>query len=184
NKTLPKAKEPKNRTNIMWQKHLKYPTINILNKLYRTGIKLSDLDNLDSQQQLENIELMRRKLGTKHDLDIQPYPEKGSIINTQPNGITQIITDPILIKDKVKDHLYQWTKGIEIDSSIKNTRWENRYKPIPSINIEIYDPLLKEINKEEIKTVIKLMSNNKAPGPSLIPYEIFKHLDEHGLEMM
>ncbi|CAG8825375.1 19984_t:CDS:1, partial [Dentiscutata erythropus] len=100
------------------------------------------------------------------------------------DGTTQIITDPIQIKDKVKEHLYQWTKGTQIDTSIKNTCWENRYKPIPSINKEIYDPLIEEVGKDEILRTIKLMNNNKAPGPSLIPYEIFKHLDENGLEMI
>ncbi|CAG8653432.1 5190_t:CDS:1, partial [Diversispora eburnea] len=74
------------------------------------------------------IELRQEFLSTKSKHIIDKVLDRDSrqilldrIINTQEDGTTQIITDPTQIKDKVKEHLYQWTKGTQIDTSIKNT---------------------------------------------------------------
>ena len=40
----------------------------------------------------------------------------------------------------------------------------------------IYDPTIQNITVNEITNAIRNFSNNKSPGPSLIPYEVYKHL--------
>ncbi|CAG8776478.1 7542_t:CDS:2, partial [Dentiscutata erythropus] len=79
--------------------------------------------------------------------------------NHNDNTVT-IIINPEQIKSCVQEHLYQWTEDT------------------------IYNPLIATIYEEEIIRVIKLMSNNKASGPSLIPYEVFKHLEENGIKLL
>jgi Reverse transcriptase (RNA-dependent DNA polymerase) len=75
-------------------------------------------------------------------------------------------------------------RGNEIDKQILKKRWEEAYKLRGNINNEIYNPLISDISEEEIISVIKLTANSKAPGPTLIPYEVFKHMGNKGIEVI
>ncbi|CAG8777705.1 12107_t:CDS:2, partial [Dentiscutata erythropus] len=240
NKNLPKAKEPKNRTNVIWCKHPSYPLLNLANKLYKLGRKLKDNKNLNkSNQSFSSISKIISKLAITYNVNIDPYPSnddelnqerwienikqwwtitrkivkrdlirekqreikqkievRQTMLNTKPksmidrvlnresrqivlNRIIQnqndntvtIITDPEQIKSCVQEHLYQWTEGTEITNTALNQRWAQQYKPITDIKDTIYNSLIATIYEDEVAKIIKLMSNNKAPGPSLIPYE-------------
>src|SRR5207244_7435041 len=58
------------------------------------------------------------------------------------------------------------------------TRWKNRYSPISSVYISIYDQLLTPITMDEWLTVIRSTPADKAAGPSSITYEFLKHLGD------
>src|SRR5918911_3982287 len=78
------------------------------------------------------------------------------IIQIQNDDTVEIITNPEQIKNGVKEHLYQWTKGVEINNTEVNNRWTQQYKPISQIDEVIYNPLIATIHEEEIIKVIKL----------------------------
>ncbi|CAG8645498.1 10532_t:CDS:2, partial [Diversispora eburnea] len=77
--------------------------------------KIESTNNMNAQK-LEIIESMKNKLTNKYELNIQSFLSAGlpkeklewrlptdhirPNINTQEDGTTQIITDPIQIKDK------------------------------------------------------------------------------------
>ncbi|CAG8821636.1 10132_t:CDS:1, partial [Dentiscutata erythropus] len=77
-----------------------------------------------------------------------------------------------------------WTEGTEIVNTTLNQRWTQQYKPITDIRDNTYNSLIATIYEDEVVKIIKLMSNNKAPGPSLISYEVFKHLEENGIKLL
>ena len=55
-------------------------------------------------------------------------------------------------------------------------QWEKEYQPIENIQNEWYSNLLSIITEEEVQSTIKLLPNNKAPGPSQISFDVIKHL--------
>ncbi|RHZ45532.1 hypothetical protein Glove_672g2 [Diversispora epigaea] len=54
--------------------------------------------------------------------------------------------------------------------------------PEEHIDEKIYDGVTQIITLEEVSNHVRISSNNKAPGPSGIPYEVFKHLGPSAIE--
>ena len=88
---------------------------------------------------------------------------------------TDLITDPKLIKEQIKNHFDQWTEFKSINQQTFNSTWKNCYEPISSINSSHYDNILNTITIEEITQTLQNLPNNKACGPSGISYEMLKH---------
>jgi hypothetical protein len=104
------------------------------------------------------------------------------LIDKNPNGEINIITDSMDIKEKVHEHFRQWTRKRITNLQLMN-KWKKWYEPIPTINFRWYNSLLEEVNTSELEEVIRLLPNKKAPGQSGIQYEWFKHLPENGTEV-
>lgn len=78
------------------------------------------------------------------------------------------------------------------------TNWVNHYKQLLTENRKEYKPIEKEsdfngreiprtittITVEEIKGALKLMKNNKSPGPGGIPIELIKHAPLKAIEIL
>ncbi len=86
-----------------------------------------------------------------------------------------IITEPTEIKSAIQQHFHQWTAHYNLNQIIFNSDWNNEYKPSSKIKSKWYDPVLAEINTEEVYKTLSNLSNNKACGPSGISYEMIKH---------
>jgi ribonuclease HI len=104
------------------------------------------------------------------------------IIITEGDGTVQIITSPEIIKQEVKTHLFNWTANPREEPIYLPSKWQNQYTPRKDIRPEIYHPLLIPITIQEVEEVISNFNNGKAPGPSQIPYEIYKHMTSMGME--
>ncbi|PKY60777.1 hypothetical protein RhiirA4_431371, partial [Rhizophagus irregularis] len=63
-------------------------------------------------------------------------------------------------------------------------RWQKRYAPLEQFQESLYDPVMAPISISELREVISLSPNHKAPGPSSIPYEWFKVLSDTALEFL
>ncbi|GBC05969.1 hypothetical protein RclHR1_06530009 [Rhizophagus clarus] len=91
----------------------------------------------------------------------------------------RLLTDPLDISDAVVTH---FQNAVSIKStpplhlSALPDRWRSEYSPMDSISPEIYDSLLSPPFLEEWLSTISSMPNGKAPGPSMITYEMLKHL--------
>ena len=106
------------------------------------------------------------------------------VIKTNDNGSVQIITTPEDIKTEVKSHLHQWTLNPR-DTDINFTsQWTKQYTPQEHISSTIYESLLAPISLQETEEVIVSFGNGKAPGPTQIPYEIYKHLSTTSMKAM
>src|SRR5438034_911539 len=55
-------------------------------------------------------------------------------------------------------------------------RWFNQYKPIPSVDCQIYEHLMVPPTTEEWIQIINSMPTDKAAGPSKISFEMLKHV--------
>ncbi|EXX54613.1 hypothetical protein RirG_233030 [Rhizophagus irregularis DAOM 197198w] len=55
-------------------------------------------------------------------------------------------------------------------------RWSNAYAPLANVSLAIFDSLMDSPTLDEWSSTISSMPNNKAPGPSMISYEMLKHL--------
>ncbi|GBB92834.1 hypothetical protein RclHR1_20620005 [Rhizophagus clarus] len=55
-------------------------------------------------------------------------------------------------------------------------RWRSEYLPMDSVSPDIYNSLLSPPSLEEWLSTVSSMPNGKAPGPSMITYEMLKHL--------
>ena len=88
---------------------------------------------------------------------------------------TDLITDPKLIKEQIKNHFDQWTEFKPINQQTFNSTWKNCYEPISSINSSHYDNVLNTITIEEITQTLQNLPNNKACSPSGISYKMLKH---------
>ena len=59
--------------------------------------------------------------------------------------------------------------------------WKDQYNPRDFIEEDWFKFLDNKIEKEELRTVLKNLPNNKAAGPSGIKYEMLKNLGEEGI---
>ncbi|GBB90681.1 hypothetical protein RclHR1_17710003 [Rhizophagus clarus] len=91
----------------------------------------------------------------------------------------RLLTDPVDISDAVVNH-FQHAVPIKstppLHISALPERWQSVYSPMDSISLAIYDSLLSPATLEEWLGTISSMPNGKAPGSSLITYEMLKHL--------
>ncbi|GBB98935.1 hypothetical protein RclHR1_03370002 [Rhizophagus clarus] len=91
----------------------------------------------------------------------------------------QLLTDPKDISDAVVDH-FQNAVPIKSTSpshiSALPDRWRSEYSPMDSVSSDIYNSLLSPPSLEEWLSVVSSMPNGKAPGPSMITYEMLKYL--------
>ncbi|GET54159.1 RNA-directed DNA polymerase from mobile element jockey-like isoform X1 [Rhizophagus irregularis DAOM 181602=DAOM 197198] len=94
---------------------------------------------------------------------------------TQP----KLLTDPHDIDDIVIDH---FQNSVPIKSSPPDNisalpeKWFSAYHPMDDVDSSIYDSLLDPPTLEEWLSTVSSMPNDKAPGPSMITYEMLKHL--------
>ncbi|GBB92085.1 hypothetical protein RclHR1_01960035 [Rhizophagus clarus] len=91
----------------------------------------------------------------------------------------QLLTDPKDISDAVVDHFQH---AVPIRSappshiSALPDRWRSEYSPIATVSPSIYDSLLSPPSLDEWLATVASMLNGKAPSPSMITYEMLKHL--------
>src|SRR4051812_13895978 len=97
------------------------------------------------------------------------------LINEDSLGTISIVTEGTVIKQIVRDHFDKWTRKRNTNVSLAE-KWSTFYKPIPTINQTWYDNLLKDVDLDELMTIISSLPNKKAPGQSNLQYEWFKHL--------
>src|SRR4051812_30788782 len=88
----------------------------------------------------------------------------------------QVITDPTEIKHLVQRHFSQWTAKRNVKDLENYPEWKEEYSPIKTVDPNWYKQSLQPFTTEEIKRVINTRSNSSAPGPSQIPYIVFKKL--------
>ncbi|GBC05572.1 hypothetical protein RclHR1_00630019 [Rhizophagus clarus] len=92
---------------------------------------------------------------------------------------SRLLTDPLDISDAVVNH-FQHAVPIKstppLHVSALPDRWQSEYSPMDSILPAIYDSLLSPPTLEEWLSTISSMPNGKAPGPSMITYEMLKYL--------
>ncbi|GBC18141.2 RNA-directed DNA polymerase from mobile element jockey-like [Rhizophagus irregularis DAOM 181602=DAOM 197198] len=94
---------------------------------------------------------------------------------TQP----KLLTDPHDIDDAVINH---FQNSVPIKSSPPDNisalpdRWSSAYCPMDDVDSSIYNSLLDPPTLDEWLSTVSLMPNDKASGPSMITYEMLKHL--------
>ncbi|CAB4443095.1 unnamed protein product [Rhizophagus irregularis] len=92
----------------------------------------------------------------------------------------QLLTDPKAIDDAVVNHFQNF---VPIHSSPPSSisdlpaRWSDAYQPLPDVSDDIYDSLMNPPSLDEWLSTVSSMPNDKAAGPSMITYEMLKHLD-------
>ncbi|GBC39586.1 RNA-directed DNA polymerase from mobile element jockey-like [Rhizophagus irregularis DAOM 181602=DAOM 197198] len=91
----------------------------------------------------------------------------------------KLLTDPHDIDDAVINH---FRNSVPVKSSppenisALSERWSFAYHPINDVDPSIYISLLHAPTLEEWLSTVSSMPNDKAPGPSMITYEMLKHL--------
>ncbi|PKY35260.1 hypothetical protein RhiirB3_455831 [Rhizophagus irregularis] len=91
----------------------------------------------------------------------------------------KLLTDPHDIDDAVINH---FQNSVPINSSPPDyisalpERWSSAYRPMDDVDSSIYNSLLDPPTLEEWLSTVSSMPNDKAPGPSMITYEMLKHL--------
>ena len=93
------------------------------------------------------------------------------LINHQEETIT---TNPTEIKNSIENYYSNLYKPNSLQPLPPT--WKKTYQPIPSIKHEFYKDLLIEITTNEILQTISQSTNNKAPGPSQISFDIIKKI--------
>ncbi|GBB85720.1 hypothetical protein RclHR1_01220016 [Rhizophagus clarus] len=90
-----------------------------------------------------------------------------------------LLTDPKAVADAAVDH-FQNSVPIKAspssDISFLPERWRSVYTSKDDITSDAYDSLLLSPSLEEWLSVVSSMPNGKALGPSMITYEMLKHL--------
>ncbi|CAB4417102.1 unnamed protein product [Rhizophagus irregularis] len=91
----------------------------------------------------------------------------------------QLLTDPRAIDDAVVDHFQNFVPIRSSPSSsisMLPARWLDTYQPLPDVLVNIYDSLMNPPSLDEWLAMVSSMPNDKAAGPSMITYEMLKHL--------
>ncbi|GET57871.1 RNA-directed DNA polymerase from mobile element jockey-like [Rhizophagus irregularis DAOM 181602=DAOM 197198] len=94
---------------------------------------------------------------------------------TQP----QLLTDPKDVNDAVVNHFQNFvpiksTPPVSIDTL--PDRWSSAYQPMDDVSSSIYDSLMNPPTLDEWLSTVSSTPNGKASGPSMITYEMLKHL--------
>ncbi|PKC02406.1 hypothetical protein RhiirA5_380997 [Rhizophagus irregularis] len=90
-----------------------------------------------------------------------------------------LLTSPDAIDQEVIEHFQNFVPiTSNPPSSILDLpeRWSNAYAPLVDVSPTIFDSLMDPPTLEEWSSTISSMPNDKAPGPSMISYEMLKHL--------
>ncbi|RHZ88345.1 hypothetical protein Glove_23g208 [Diversispora epigaea] len=184
-KFLTKTKEPKNQISLNWHKHPMYSTLNLLRKLCKLRTRDNQLAWYDNIKILfKNTRKFQLRDYSKQMINsmFKTGPRKivlDRIVKILTDGKKNIITDLEGVKKEVQIHLRDWTiNGKTLSESISDF-WLAHYLPQELIDGNIYNETMQPITQDELTEHIKLCSNNKVPGPSLILYEVFKHLGPH-----
>ncbi|GBB83929.1 hypothetical protein RclHR1_10590011 [Rhizophagus clarus] len=91
----------------------------------------------------------------------------------------QLLTDLKAISDAVVNH---FQNAVPINSTLPShvsvlpARWRSEYSPMDAVTPDIYETLLSPPSLEKWISTVSSMPNGKAPGPSMITYEMLKHL--------
>ncbi|GBC05517.1 hypothetical protein RclHR1_06260023 [Rhizophagus clarus] len=91
----------------------------------------------------------------------------------------QLLTDPTDVSAAMTAHFQH---AVPIKStppsciSALPDRWHSAYSPMDNVSSDIYGSLLSPPSLEEWLSTVSSMPNGKAPGPSMITYEMLKHL--------
>ncbi|GET61695.1 RNA-directed DNA polymerase from mobile element jockey-like [Rhizophagus irregularis DAOM 181602=DAOM 197198] len=91
----------------------------------------------------------------------------------------KLLTDPSDIDDAVINH---FQNSVPVKSSPPDyisalpDRWSSAYRPMDDVDSSIYNSLLDPPTLDEWLSTVTTMPNDKAPGPSMITYEMLKHL--------
>jgi hypothetical protein len=153
---------------------------------WKTLHKARDLENYTHIQQQITTATEKRCQA----LQTQPTKMINSILNRHTDHISfdniktenDLITDPKLIKNYIKNHFDNWTNYHPIDEQIFNNTWKNCYETNTSIDPQHYEETLKTITPEEISSTLQQLPNNKACGPSGISYEMLKYAGNNFLQ--
>ncbi|GBC10533.1 hypothetical protein RclHR1_00970034 [Rhizophagus clarus] len=91
----------------------------------------------------------------------------------------QLLTDSKDISEAVVNH-FQTVVPIKATPpthiSALPDRWHSEYLPMNTVSPDIYNSLLAPPSLEEWLSTVSSMPNGKAPGPSMITYEMLKYL--------
>ncbi|GBC33018.2 RNA-directed DNA polymerase from mobile element jockey-like [Rhizophagus irregularis DAOM 181602=DAOM 197198] len=90
-----------------------------------------------------------------------------------------LLTSPDAIDQEVIEHFQHFVPITSTPpSSIQDLpeRWSTAYAPLADVSPAIFDSLMDPPTLEEWSSTISSMPNDKAPGPSMISYEMLKHL--------
>ncbi|GET60783.1 ribonuclease H-like domain-containing protein [Rhizophagus irregularis DAOM 181602=DAOM 197198] len=91
----------------------------------------------------------------------------------------QLLTAPKDIDDAVVNHFQNFvpiksTPPVSIDTL--PDRWSSAYQPMDDVSSSIYDSLMNPPTLDEWLSTVSSTPNGKASGPSMIIYEMLKHL--------
>ncbi|GET52551.1 RNA-directed DNA polymerase from mobile element jockey-like [Rhizophagus irregularis DAOM 181602=DAOM 197198] len=91
----------------------------------------------------------------------------------------QLLTAPKDIDDAVVNHFQNFvpiksTPPVSVDTL--PDRWSSVYQPMDDVPSSIYDSLMNPPTLDEWLTTVSSTPNGKASGPSMITYEMLKHL--------
>src|SRR5271154_1481130 len=100
-----------------------------------------------------------------------PQANFSKLINPQKETV---ISNPVEIHNTIENYYKDLYKQNNLPTI--PPEWQEIYKPILTIKDEYYNDLLSEITTSEIQETINQSSNNKAPGPSNITFDIIKKI--------
>jgi exonuclease III len=156
-------------------------TIHSLKKLNKlTLIQLKIENQILTQETIQksiqkNIDNLSEKPKFLIQNILQHKKPQASLLKIVDLSKNQVISNPDEIHQILSNYYSSLFKHTSIPSSLPPI-WEKEYKPINNIKEEWYSNLLDPISNTEIQSTINSLPNNKAPGPSLISYDIIKLL--------
>ncbi|GBB83193.1 hypothetical protein RclHR1_00010075 [Rhizophagus clarus] len=93
------------------------------------------------------------------------------------NGNESLITSESEVLREINHHFQTIAGSVNRKKPIQG-RWKEQYKPLDSINDDIYSDIMNLPSKDEWLNIIRNTPNGKAAGPSGISNEMLKHLSD------
>ena len=147
----------------------------------------TEWQSLYHARNMENIKQIREQINqhiTNRCSKLQTNPKAmiNSILNRHKDPVkinniktpNDIITDPKLIKEHIKQHFNNWTAYRPTDTQKFTSNWLEEYQLKTTTSPDYYSSALTEFSLNEISTTLSQLPNNKACGPSGISYEMLK----------
>ena len=144
-------------------------------KTYRQSFKLQT--KTEQAKQITEAIIKREKAfetekGNMIKNILEKQQDKIMLDHVIKNG--EYFNDPVDVKKIAVDKARIWTRKRNM-TQLLNPIWQTRYQPISHIKDDIFKSVMNPISEIEFSKTLASSPQNKAPEPSNIPSEFWKH---------
>lgn len=158
----------------------------LFHKIFETEIKEENYRGIQKRILARNKNFLDNKTKVIRSLLNRERPRiiTDSIVRHVGTEV-KMITNPTELKQEIQNTFTHWVTKERVEDPEHFLEWKEIYSNSESqIREEWYSTLIQEFTTEEISKIIRKSPNKKAPGPSTIANELWKHMGNNAIQYL